>query len=328
MRAIVVDEPGGPEVLHVGEVADPVPEPADVIVRVASAGVNRADLLQRMGVYPPPPGASHVLGLEVAGVVAAVGDKVTAWAPGDRVMALIAGGGYAEFACVPEAQLMRVPDNIDLISAGGVPEVFITAHDNLFTRARLERGETVLVHGGAGGVGTAAIQLAKQHGCRVVATAGSAPKRELCSRLGADETIDYRSEDFVERTGEYTGDHGADVILDVMGAAYLERNVQALAADGRLVVIGMQGGTSAELDLGRLLRKRGAVITTMLRARPAAQKAAIVATFIEAVLPALAAGTLRPIIDRILPLEAAAEAHRLLEAGAVSGKVVLQVAEP
>ena len=327
MRAVIVEQPGGPEVLRVGELPDPAPEPGRVVIRVAAAGVNRADLLQRMGFYPPPPGAPATLGLEVSGVVEAIGSGVSEWRAGDRVMALIEGGGYAELAAAAAAQVVRVPDSLDLVTAGGVPEVFITAHDNLVTRAAARPGETVLIHGGAGGVGTAAIQLARTLGCRVVATAGSARKLQACIELGAAVAVDHGTDDFVARVRDATGGRGADVILDVMGASYLQRNIDALAPDGRLVSIGLQGGTQAELDLALLHRKRGAVIATQLRARPKEQKAAIVAAFRNGVLPLLASGTLRPVIDRVLPLEQAADAHRALESGDVIGKVVLAVGD-
>lgn len=312
--------------LRVAEIPDPTAAANEVLIRVASAGVNRADLLQRRGFYPPPPGAPDTLGLEAAGVIEAVGDGVHHWSPGDRVMALLEGGGYAELARARATQVVRVPDTLPLLDAGAVPEVFITAHDNLFTRARLQAGEAVLIHGGAGGVGTAAIQLARCHGCRVIVTAGSAAKVHACLELGADGGINYNAEDFVVRTLDETGDDGVDVILDVMGAAYLERNIEALAGDGRIVVIGLQGGTLAELDLSMLNRKRGSITATHLRNRPAAQKAKIVAAFARDVVPALAAGTMRPVIDRVFPLDDVADAHRLLESGAVIGKVVLQVA--
>jgi len=323
VRAIVVTAPGGPEQLHIEERPDPIAREGEVVVRVAGAGINRADLLQRQGFYPPPPGSSDILGLEASGVVASVGRGAETHAEGDRVMLLVEGGGYAELVAVREAQVVRVPDNVDLIAAGGVPEVFITAHDALFTRGRLQDGESVLIHGGGGGVGTAAIQLARQHGCRVLATAGSAVKLARCLELGASAGIDYHAEDFVARTRELTEGRGADVVLDIMGASYLSRNIDAAATDGRIVVIGMQGGTQTDIDLGAMMRRRISLISTALRARPAAQKAAIVAAFAEDVLPALASGRMGPVVDRVLPLDDAAEAHRLMEAGAVIGKIVL-----
>jgi putative PIG3 family NAD(P)H quinone oxidoreductase len=323
MLAVVVTAPGGPEALQVAEIPEPRAGDREITIRVAAAGINRADLLQRMGHYPPPPGASDILGLEVSGVVASIGAGVTGIAEGDRVMALLEGGGYAEVAAVRARQVVPVPANIDLIDAGGVPEVFITAHDALFTRARLQDGETLLVHGGGGGIGTAAIQLGREHGCRVLVTAGSAAKLARCVELGADAGINYALEDFVTRTRELTEGRGADVVLDIMGASYLGRNLEVVATDGRVVVIGMQGGTHADIDLGVMMRRRVSLISTALRARPAAQKAAIVAAFAAEVVPRLAAGALRPVIDRVLPFEAAGDAHRLMEAGGAVGKILL-----
>jgi putative PIG3 family NAD(P)H quinone oxidoreductase len=323
LRAVVVSAPGGPEQLHVEEVPDPVARDGEIVVRVAGTGVNRADLMQRQGLYPPPPGASDILGLEAAGIVSSTGAGVSTPHEGERVMLLVEGGGYAELVAVRAAQAVRVPANIDLITAGGIPEVFITAHDALFTRGHLQDGETVLIHGGGGGVGTAAIQLARQHGCHVLVTAGSASKLQRCLELGADFGINYRTEDFVARTREVTDGRGADLVLDIMGASYLGQNLGVAAADGRIVVIGMQGGNHGELDLGVMMRRRISLIATTLRARPADQKAAIVAAFAADVLPALAGGRLRPVVDRVLPLEEAGEAHRLMEAGEVVGKIVL-----
>jgi len=325
MRAVVYDEPGDPEVLRLGEVPDPQPGPGEVLIRVHSTALNRADVLQRRGFYPPPPGASAILGLEAAGEVEALGEGVDGWKPGDRVCALLAGGGYAEKVAVPAVQVMPVPDGMDLVTAGAVPEVFITAHDNLVTRGRLQAGETVLVHGGAGGVGTAAIQVARRLGARVLATAGSPERLAFCRELGAEAGIDHRGEDFVERTRELTGGCGGDVILDVMGAAYLERNLRALARDGRLVIIGMQGGIRAEIDLNTLLSNRLTVQGTILRNRPVEQKGEIVRRFSEEALPGLADGSLRPVIDRVLPLDQVVEAHRAMEAGGHTGKIVLRV---
>jgi putative PIG3 family NAD(P)H quinone oxidoreductase len=323
MRAVIVAAPGGTEQLHVEERPDPVAAEGEVVIRVAAAGINRADLLQRMGNYPPPAGASEILGLEASGLIASIGGGVSGLAVGDPVMALLEGGGYAELVAARARQVVRVPDNLDLIHAGGVPEVFITAHDALFTRGRLQDGETVLIHGGGGGVGTAAIQLARMHGCRVLVTAGSTAKLARCIELGADAGINYATEDFVARTRELSDGRGADVVLDIMGASYLGRNLEAVATDGRIVVIGMQGGTRADIDLGVMMRRRVALISTALRSRPAAQKAAIVAAFASGVVPALAAGTLQPVIDRVLPFEDAAEAHRLMESSGAIGKIVL-----
>ncbi len=323
MRAVVVVEPGGPEQLHVEERPDLHAADGEVLIRVAAAGVNRADLLQRRGLYPPPPGASDVLGLEASGIVEDLGGGATGVSIGDRVMALLEGGGYAELVAVRSAQVVRVPDNVDLIHAGGIPEVFITAHDALFTRGRLAPGETVLIHGGGGGVGTAAIQLARLHGCHVIVTAGSAAKLERCVELGADAGINYNAEDFVARTRELTDGRGADVVLDIMGASYLERNLDVVANDGRIVAIGMQGGTHTDIDLGVMMRRRISLISTSLRSRPADQKATIVAAFAADVVPALADRRLRPVIDRTLTFDEAGEAHRLMEAGDAVGKIVL-----
>ena len=326
MRAVIVDETGDAGVLRVGRIDDPVPSAGELLIRVAAAGVNRADLMQRMGFYPPPPGAPATLGLEVSGIVESVGEGVEGWTRGERVMALLEGGGYAELARARSSQVVPLPAEIELLDAGGIPEVFITAHDNLITRGRLEAGETVLIHGGAGGVGTAAIQIARHRGCRVIITAGNPDKMERSLELGADIAIDYTTEDFVARALEETAGHGADVVLDVMGAAYLERNLDVVANDGRIVIIGMQGGTHAEANLGLLQRKRATVMATHLRGRPAQQKSSIVAAFAREVVPALARGEMRPVIDRVFPLDEVAEAHRVLQSGAVIGKVVLQVA--
>ncbi|QBR92757.1 NAD(P)H-quinone oxidoreductase [Nocardioides euryhalodurans] len=323
MRAAVAAGPGGPEVLHVVEVPDPTIGPDEVLVDVAATAVNRADLLQRQGFYPPPPGASEIIGLECSGTVAAVGERVSGWAVGDRVCALLAGGGYAERVAVPAGQLMPLPPGLDLVTSAAVPEVACTVWSNVFMVAGLRPGEHVLVHGGAGGIGTTAIQLAAAVGAHVMATAGTPAKRALCEELGAEVTIDYREQDFVEVVREATDGHGADVILDNMGASYLPRNVAALATEGRLVVIGMQGGTKGELDLGALLRKRGAVIATALRSRPVEDKAAICAAVVEHVWPLVGDGRLRPIVHRTMPLDQVADAHRLLESGDHVGKVVL-----
>jgi putative PIG3 family NAD(P)H quinone oxidoreductase len=296
-----------------------------VLVRARATAVNRADTLQRRGFYPPPPGVSEIIGMEVAGEVAALGEGVEGWRPGDRVMALLAGGGYAELVAVPAAQLMPIPAGLSWAEAAAIPEVFLTAHDNLFTRGRLAAGETVLIHGGAGGVGTAAIQLAKRAGARVLVTAGSAHKLERCRELGTDAGINHREEDFPARVRELTGGHGADLVLDVMGASYLARNLDALAVEGRLVIIGLQGGATAEIDLNQMLRRRLTVIATTLRGRPLEQKAEIVGRFVEEALPGFDDGALRPVVDRVLPLAEAAAAHRAMEAGENVGKIVLAV---
>jgi putative PIG3 family NAD(P)H quinone oxidoreductase len=323
MRAVIASEPGGPEVLEVTEQPDPQPGPGEVVVDVAATAVNRADTLQRRGFYPPPPGASDVLGLECSGAVSAVGDEVTTWSVGDEVCALLAGGGYATKVAVPAGQVMPVPSGVDLTTAGALPEVACTVWSNVFMVAGLRADETLLVHGGAGGIGTLAIQLAHALGARVVTTAGSADKLELCRSLGADEVVNYREQDFVEEVRRSTDGRGADVILDNMGAAYLDRNLDALATEGRLVIIGMQGGVKGELDLGKLMRKRGAVVATSLRARPTEEKAAICAAVVEHVWPLVADGTIRPVVHATLPLDRVADAHRLMEEGGHAGKIVL-----
>ena len=315
--------PGSPDVLSAGTVPDPVAGPGEIVLRVAAAGVNRADLLQRQGHYPPPPGASTIIGLEASGVIEQLGSGVENWKVGDAVCALLAGGGYAELVAVPSGQLLGAPATVSLVEAAGIPEAFITAHDALFTRGRLQAGEVVLIHGGGGGVGTAAVQLASAAGATVVVTAGSREKIATCKGLGATHGINYRDVDFVAELLRYTGDGGANVILDVIGAAYLSRNLSALALDGRLVIIGLQGGAKAELDIAATLRRRQSIITTALRGRPVEEKAAIVERVRRDVMPGFDAGTVRVVIDQVLPLDQASEAHRLLEAGAVTGKILL-----
>lgn len=323
MHAITISEPGGPEVLKWTEVPDPAPGEGEVLVEVVASAVNRADLMQRLGMYPPPPGAPEYPGLECSGRIAALGAGVTDWKAGDDVCALLSGGGYAERVAVPAGQLLPVPAGVTLAEAAALPEVTCTVWSNVFQLARLAVRETLLVHGGASGIGTMAIQLARARGARVLCTAGSADKLAFCTRLGAERAISYRDEDFTEVVSEVTGGRGADVILDLMGASYLARNVQALAPGGRLAIIGLQGGTRAELDLGALLRKRASVSATTLRARPAEEKAEIVAAVREHVWPLVEAGTVRPVIDRTVPMAEAAEAHRVLEDGVHIGKVVL-----
>ncbi|MER6174903.1 NAD(P)H-quinone oxidoreductase [Streptosporangium sp. NPDC001681] len=316
MRAIVIDKPGGPEVLTWREVPDPLPERGEIIIDVAASAVNRADVLQRLGFYNPPAGASPYPGLECSGVVAEVGPDAVGFAPGDRVCALLSGGGYAEKVAVPWQQVMRVPDGVDLVEAAGLPEVACTVWSNVFMTARLRKGETLLVHGGASGIGTMAIQLAKAFGSRVVVTAGSPEKIARCLELGADEGIDYRREDFSEKVE-------ADVILDIMGGRYLPGNVRVLRTGGRLVVIGLQGGTKGELDLGALLAKRASVHGTTLRARPVDEKGVIVRGVVENVWPLVDAGAIRPVVHARVPLSDAAEAHRILESGEHTGKILL-----
>ena len=319
MRAVIASGTGGPDVLSVGEVPDPRPEAGEVLIDVVATAVNRADTLQRMGHYPPPPGASDVIGLECSGRIAELGEGVQGWSVGDAVCALLAGGGYAARVAVPVGQVMPVPAGISLIEAASLPEVASTVWSNVFMTAHLRSGERFLVHGGAGGIGTMAIQLATARGASVFATAGSPKKLELCRSLGAT-AVSYRDEDFVEVLRDAGG---ADVILDNMGAKYLGRNVDALATGGRLVVIGMQGGAKGELDLGVLLRKRASVTATSLRSRPVGEKVAICCGVVENVWPFVADGSIRPVVETTLPLESVAQAHQLMEDGGHVGKIVL-----
>ena len=323
MRAVLVTKPGGPEVLVWQEVSDPEPAAGEVLIEVAASAVNRADLLQRQGHYDPPPGTPPYPGLECSGVITGLGEGVEGWTVGDQVCALLSGGGYAEQVAVPAGQVMPVPDGVDLVTAAALPEVACTVWSNVFMLAGLRPAETLLVHGGSSGIGTMAIQLATAMGARVAVTAGSADKLERCRELGAEILVNYRDEDFVQAVRAATDGHGADVVLDNMGAKYLGRNLEVLAISGRLAVIGLQGGTRAELDLGLLMRKRGAVLSTSLRARPPAEKAAIVASTREHVWPLVVEGRVRPVVDRVLPMAQAAEAHRLVEASSHVGKVLL-----
>lgn len=322
MRAIVAVST---ERMTMQVVPDVAAHTRQVVIRVAAAGVNRADLLQAAGNYPPPPGASDILGLEVSGTIAEVGGDVTEWSVGQPVCALLAGGGYAEYVAVPAEQVMPIPDGVGLHEAAALPEVACTVWSNLMMTAHLDPGRLLLVHGGASGIGTHAIQVAHALGSHVAVTAGSAEKLAVCADLGADITINYREEDFVERV---RAAGGAEVILDIMGAKYLDRNIDALADGGRLVVIGMQGGIKAELNLGKLLSKRAGVIATALRSRPVDGpdgKGAIVDAVVANVWPLISAGKVKPIIGAELPIEEAARAHALLAAGEVHGKVLLRV---
>jgi putative PIG3 family NAD(P)H quinone oxidoreductase len=325
MKAVTIRESGGPDVLELTEVDDVAPGPGEVLVQVAASAVNRADIMQRQGHYPPPPGAPDWPGLECSGTVAALGDGVQGWHVGDRVCALLSGGGYAERVVVPAGQLLPVPEGIDLVEAAALPEVVCTVWSNVFMAAGLRPGEVLLVHGGSSGIGTMAIQLARQVGARVAVTAGTAAKLEACRTLGADIAVNYSEQDFVAEVKGATDGHGADVVLDNMGAKYLARNLDVLATGGRLVVIGLQGGTRAELDLGAMLRKRAAIVAATLRARPAEEKAAIVASVREHVWPLIADGLVKPVVHARVPLAQAAEAHRLVESSEHIGKVLLVV---
>ncbi|MEW1923584.1 NAD(P)H-quinone oxidoreductase [Streptomyces sp. NPDC088360] len=323
MHAITIPEAGGPEALVWAEVPDPVPGEGEVLVDVVASAVNRADLLQRQGFYNPPPGSSPYPGLECAGRVTDIGPGVSGWQIGDEVCALLAGGGYAEQVVVPAGQLLPVPEGVDLVTAAALPEVTSTVWSNVFMISHLRPGETFLVHGGSSGIGTMAIQLAKAVGARVAVTAGTKEKLDFCGELGADILINYREQDFVEEIKKATDGAGADVILDNMGAKYLDRNVQSLATNGRLAIIGMQGGVKGELNIATLLNKRAAVTATSLRGRPAKEKASIVAAVREHVWPLIAAGQVRPIVDRTVPMNDAATAHRVLEESSHIGKVLL-----
>lgn len=323
MKAITLPEFGDPDVMTLADVPDPTPQAGEVVVQVAGAGVNRADLMQRMGKYSPAPGESQLPGLEVSGTITALGANVDGWSVGDEVCALLTGGGYAQQVAVPVGQLLPVPRGVDLVDAAALPEVACTVWSNVFMVGHLAESETFLVHGGSSGIGTMAIQLAHAFGARVATTAGTQEKLDVCQQLGADILINYHEEDFVEVLDKATDGHGADVILDGIGAKYLPRNVTALADHGRLVTIGMLGGAKGELNLGQLLSKWGSVSATGLRSRPAAEKARIVAEVREQVWPLVESGRVRPIVHARLPLGEAAQAHRILDESSHIGKVLL-----
>ncbi|BBK39461.1 NAD(P)H quinone oxidoreductase [Allostella sp. ATCC 35155] len=325
MRAVEIVRPGGPEVLVA--TSRPVPQPGagEVLIRVAAAGINRPDVLQRKGGYAPPPGASDLPGLEVAGSVAAVGTDAGRWQVGDPVCALVAGGGYAEFCVAPAPQCLPIPAGVTMVEAGGIPETFFTVWTNVFERGRLAAGERLLVHGGSSGIGTTAIQMAKAMGATVYVTAGSAEKCAACTALGADLAIDHTREEFVARIGEATGGQGVDVILDMVGGDYTQRNLEALALEGRLVQIAFLRGSKVQLDLEPIMRKRLTLTGSTLRPRTVAQKGAIAAALEARLWPLLAAGRLKPPIFRTLPLEEAAAAHALMESNTHIGKIVLTI---
>lgn len=323
MRAVVITRPGDPDVLCMEDVPDPVPGPGEVLIDITAAGLNRADVMQRQGMYPPPPGAPPYPGLECSGRVGQVGPGVTRWQVGDEVCALLAGGGYAEKVAVPEGQVMPLPEGVTLTDAAALPEAACTLEATVYMKAGLAPGETYLLHGGAGGIGTLGIQIAKAEGVVVACTAGTAEKVARCRDLGADLAICYREQDFVEAMRAFTADRGADVILDVVGAPYLERNVATLAIGGRLVLISMQGGTRGEVDLAGLMLKRTSIYASTLRARPVGEKSAVVASARDHVWPLVAAGKVRPVIDRVFPMAEAAQAHRLMDEGSHIGKILL-----
>jgi putative PIG3 family NAD(P)H quinone oxidoreductase len=325
MLAIEIDGKGGPEVLKLVERPLPHPVAGEVLIRVVAAGVNRPDVMQRRGVYPPPPGASDIPGLEVAGEIETTGDGVTEWRGGDRVCALVSGGGYAEYCVAPAPQCLPIPKGMDPVAAAALPETFFTVWTNVFDRGRLQAGETALFHGGASGIGTTAIQLARERGARVLATAGSDDKCRACEELGAERCINYRTEDFVEIVKAVTDGRGVDLILDIVGGDYAPRNLAALAQDGRLVQIGLMGGTTATVDLNRLMRRRLTITGSTLRPRSVEEKGDIAAALLDQVWPLLDDGHVRPIIYRTFPLREAAEAHRLMESSEHVGKIVLVV---
>ncbi|AWK70607.1 NAD(P)H-quinone oxidoreductase [Rhodococcus oxybenzonivorans] len=328
MYAITIDQPGGPEVMRWAEQPDPELLPGHVLIDVAATAVNRADLTQRQGFYPPPPGASDILGLECSGIVAEVGDGVSEWSVGDHVCALLAGGGYAERVAVPATQLLPVPKGVDLLVAASLPEVACTVWSNVVMRAGLSRGDVLLVHGGGGGIGTHAIQVGVALGARVAVTAGSEAKLERCRELGADILVNYREADFAEEVKKATDGHGADVILDNMGGSYLGRNIDALASDGRLVIIGFQGGRKGELDLTRLFAKRGNITATGLRGRPEngrESKAEIVADVRNRLWPLITEGAIQPVVSAELPITEAPRGHELLDSPETVGKVILTI---
>jgi NADPH2:quinone reductase len=329
VRVVEISGFGGPDVLRSATREIPVAGRGDVLIRVAAAGVNRPDIFQRLGKYPPPAGASDLPGLEVAGTVEAVGppgDEPIRWVPGDQVLALVSGGGYAEFVAVPASQCLPVPAGLTLVEAAAIPETFFTVWANLVDRGRLASGEFLLVHGGSSGIGTTAIQMARALGARVIVTAGSAAKCAACEGLGAERAINYRTEDFVAVARDHTGGRGADVILDMVGGDYLPRNVELLAVEGRLVQIALLRGAKAELDLNAVMRRRLTITGSTLRPQSVAAKGAIARALETHIWPLLAAGTIRPVIHATFPLERAADAHRLLEQGDHIGKVVLTVA--
>jgi len=325
MLGVVITEPGKPEVLRLQECATPVPAEDEVLIRVAAAGVNRPDCLQRRGLYPPPKGASELPGLEVAGIVAACGTAVDRFQPGDRICALLAGGGYAEYCTAPEGQCLPAPSGLTLLESAALPETCFTVWSNVFDRGQLRPGETLLVHGGASGIGTTAIQMASTLGATVYATAGSDEKVALCRSLGATAAVNYKTDDFLEVLQAATDSNGVDVVLDIVGGAHLEQNIKLLRTDGRLVVIGILGGAKGTLNLGLMLSKRLVVTGSTLRARPPAEKQQIGMALEANIWPHIDSGSIRPVIQQSFPLGEAANAHRLLEDNAAEGKVVLVV---
>jgi putative PIG3 family NAD(P)H quinone oxidoreductase len=325
MRVIEVSQPGGPDVLVIGERPTPSVAAGEVLIKVAAAGVNRPDVMQRLGKYPPPPGAPDTIGLEVAGTIAEVASDVREWRVGDQVCALVAGGGYAEYCVAPAPQCLPVPNGMDLVKAAAIPETFFTVWTNVFERGRLQRGESILIHGGSSGIGTTAIQLARANGARVFATAGSDDKCRACEGLGAERCVNYRDEDFVSAVRTATSDRGVDVVLDMVGGEYFARNLSVLATDGRLVEIATQHGAKAEINIVTIMQRRLTVTGSTLRPRSVAEKGAIAAALRQHVWPLLESGRVAPVVHATFPLADAAAAHRVMESGAHVGKLVLVV---
>jgi NADPH:quinone reductase len=325
MKAIEIEHPGGPEVLRMVERPVPEPGPGELLIRVEAAGVNRPDVMQRLGKYPPPPGASDIPGLEIAGTIVSAAADARRWNVDDRICALVPGGGYAEYCVAPAVQCLPIPGGLDAVAAGAIPETFFTVWTNVFERGRLAAGERLLVHGGASGIGTTAIQLARAFGAIVFATAGSDDKCAACRALGAAIAINYRTQDFVEMVRTETSAAGVNVILDIVGGEYFARNIECLAMNGRLVQIGLMGGAKTELNLTAVLQRRLTITGSTLRARSVAEKGALAREVETHVWPLLAAGRVAPVIDRVFPLDQAAEAHRRLESGEHVGKIVLSV---
>lgn len=327
MIAIEIRQPGAPEVLVPVERPQPEPGSGDVLIKVAAAGVNRPDVMQRLGRYPPPPGASDIPGLEVAGTIESIGADVRGFRAGEAVCALVAGGGYAEYCTAPAPQCLPVPRGLELTAAAAIPETFFTVWTNVFERGRLASGESILIHGGSSGIGTTAIQLARARGARVFATAGSADKCSACERLGAERTVNYQTEDFVAVVRDATGGRGVDVVLDMVGAEYFARNIDVLAMEGRLVEIATQRGAKAEINIMTVMQRRLTITGSTLRARSVAEKGAIAAAVREHVWPLIESGAVRPLVHATFPLARAADAHRLMESGAHIGKIVLTIGE-
>ena len=326
MRAVVFDQPGSPEVMRIGEVSIPTPGPKEVLVKVHATALNRADTLQRRGFYPPPPGASDILGLEMAGIVVAVGESVTGWEKGDRIMGLLSGGGYASFVVIHEDMALPIPEGMDFAQAAAIPEAFLTAFQAIVLIARFQKGESILIHAGASGVGTSAIQIARELLPQKIFVTASAPKHDICKALGADVLIDYKKSDFSRIIRDKSDDSGVDVIIDFLGASYLAKNLDAIATDGRIVLLALMGGAKADdVNLGHVLRKRVQITGSTLRARSLEYKIDLSKRFAAFALPRFNSGAIKPIIDSVLDWSEVVEAHRYMEANKNKGKIVLTI---